>query len=142
MSQSRVLIDTNALLSGLIWNGNESRLLDMSIAGDIHLLIPQFVVDEARRVLDIKFPTHAHLLDEILHLFDHEILDHPSAEAISSMQSLLRDPTDAEVLASIVESSPDYAVTGDKDLLTPEVQSVFPTCTCSKFLHLTISDED
>lgn len=135
MSQLRVLTDTNVLLSGLIWKGNESRLLDASISGVIHLLIPQFVIGEARRVLANKFPAHAHLLDEVLSLLDHEVLDRPSAERIASSQSVLRDPNDAEVLASIVDFAPDYAVTGDKDLLTADVQAVFPTCTCVDFLR-------
>lgn len=135
MSRPRILIDTNVLLSGLIWNGNESHLLEMAISGEVHLLIPSFVIGEARRVLANKFPKHAHLLDEVLRLLDHEVLDHPSADGLASAQSLLRDPNDAEVLASIVELQPDYAVTGDKDLLTAKVRTVFPICTCADFLN-------
>jgi predicted nucleic acid-binding protein len=44
MNTPRVLIDTNILLSGLIWNGNESHLLEMSVDGEICLLIPEFVI--------------------------------------------------------------------------------------------------
>ncbi|MHB1455576.1 MAG: putative toxin-antitoxin system toxin component, PIN family [Armatimonadota bacterium] len=135
MRKPRVLIDTNILLSGLIWSGNESHLLDMSVSGEICLLIPQFVIDEARQVLANKFPIHAHLLDEVLNIIAHEILDRPSAEKIESAQSLLRDPNDAEVMASIIEFNPDFAVTGDKDLLTPEVHAIFPTCRCIEFFH-------
>jgi uncharacterized protein len=135
MSVPRVLIDTNVLLSGLIWNGNESHLLEMATSGDIRLLIPKFVINEARRVLAAKFPVHAHLLDEALNLLDYEVLASPSSHELESAQAVLRDPNDAEVLASIIESRPDYAVTGDKDLLTADVRAIFPTCTCVDFLR-------
>lgn len=140
MSKPRVLVDTNVLVSGLIWNGNESRLLEMAIAGNIHLLVPEFVLGEAQRVLASKFPGHEQLLDQIIDLLDHEILGSPSTEKLESAKQVLRDPYDAEVLASIVESKPDYAVTGDKDLLTADVQAIFPTCSCREFLRRLVSD--
>lgn len=135
MNIPRVLIDTNILLSGLIWDGNESRLLEMSIGGEICLLIPEFVIGEARRVLELKFKEHVHLLDEVLGLLNYALLQHPSEESIESVRTILRDPNDTEILASIIEYKPDYALTGDKDLLTNDVQSIFPTCRCADFLH-------
>ncbi len=131
----RVLIDTNVLLSGLIWNGNESRILELSLSGDIHLLIPELVITESRRVLEDKFPKHSHLLDDILPLLDSKILPKPSDTAIKSAVAVLRDPNDAEILASIIDSKPDYAVTGDKDLLTDSVLELFPICKSIDFLR-------
>ena len=135
MNRPRVLIDTNVLLSGLIWDGNEARLLELSACGAIHLLIPEFVLGEARRVLERKFPAHAGLLDSAVAALDYEILPRPADECLAMARQTLRDVNDAEVLASIVESQPDFAVTGDKDLLTPEVQSIFPTSRCRDFLN-------
>ncbi|HET6454531.1 MAG TPA: putative toxin-antitoxin system toxin component, PIN family [Armatimonadota bacterium] len=140
MSKPRVLIDTNILLSGLIWNGNEARLLEMAITGDVHLLVPEFVLGEAHRVLARKFPGHEQLLDEVIALLDHEILGHPSTERVESAKQMLRDPADAEVLASIIESKPDFAVTGDKDLLTADIRRMYGTCSCREFLRR-ISEE-
>jgi putative PIN family toxin of toxin-antitoxin system len=135
MNTLRVLIDTNILLSGLIWNGNESHLLEMSVDGEICLLIPEFVIEEARRVLELKFKEHVHLLDEVLGLLNYVCLQHPSEGSIESARAVLRDPKDAEILASIIEYKPDYALTGDKDLLTNDVQSIFPICRCADFLR-------
>jgi uncharacterized protein len=135
MSRPRVLIDTNTLLSGLIWNGNEARLLEMSASGDICILIPELVIEEARRVLAFKFPQHSRLLDSALELLDHEIVPRPTSNNIAAAKRILRDANDGEILASIVESAPDHAVTGDKDLLTPEVQAIFLTSKCRDFLR-------
>jgi len=135
MSKPRVLIDTNVLISGLVWNGNESCLLEMSISRDIHLLIPAIVLTEARRVLDDKFPNHSGLLDDVLSLLDCEVLARPSHLALESAAAVLRDPNDAEILAAIIDSKPNYAVTGDKDLLTPNVRELFPTSRSADFLR-------
>jgi putative PIN family toxin of toxin-antitoxin system len=141
MSKPRVLIDTNVLLSGLIWNGNESRLLEMSASGGIHILIPEFVLEEARRVLKHKFPVHVDVMDSVVAMLDYEILPRPASESMIAAEQILRDINDVEILASIIEFRPDYAVTGDKDLLTSEVQSIFPTSRCRDFLRK-IADED
>jgi putative PIN family toxin of toxin-antitoxin system len=135
MNKPRVLVDTNVLLSGLIWNGNESRLLEMSIAGEICLLIPEFVLAEARKVLERKFPSHVGVLESVLDLLDHEILTRPAEKHLVDARQRLRDPNDAEILASIVESRPDYAASGDKDLLTPEIHAVFPITRCREVLR-------
>ena len=135
MRKPRVLIDTNILLSGLIWNGNEAKILDMSVSSNICLLIPEFVIDEARRVLALKFQEHAQLLDDVLSLLTYEVLSCPASVSLESARAVLRDPNDAAVLASIIDAQPDYAVTGDKDLLTPEVQAIFPTCRSADFLR-------
>lgn len=134
MNKVRVLIDTNVLLSGLIWEGNEAHLLEMSISGDLCVLIPEFVINEARRVLANKFPTHTGLLDSVLDIMHYETLPQPSSESIDTAKHVVRDVNDAVILASIIEFRPDYAVTGDKDLLTPEVQAIFPICRCRDFL--------
>ena len=142
MRKQRVLIDTNILLSGLIWSGNESHLLEMAESGEIHLLIPEFVIQEARRVMQNKFPKHVNVLDEVLAVLNCEILKSPSKDSVATALSLLRDPNDAQALASVIDSQPDYAVTGDKDLLTDEVQSIFPTIKCIDFLRkITGSDQ-
>ncbi len=141
ISKPRVLIDTNILLSGLIWNGNEAQMLEMSISGDICILIPEFVIDEARRVISHKFPKHVGILDSVLDTLHHEILPRPTLDSLYSAKQVLRDVNDAEILASIVQFEPDYAITGDKDLLTTEVQAIFPTSRCKDFL-LKIADQD
>jgi putative PIN family toxin of toxin-antitoxin system len=140
MNKPRVLVDTNVLLSGLIWNGNEARLLEMSASGGIHILMSGFVLDEARRVLKSKFPSHTDLLESVLTILDCEILSRPSSQSLASATAVLRDVNDAEILASIIESKPDHAVTGDKDLLTPEVQAIFPTSRCKDFLRKTADE--
>ena len=44
MAPDRVFVDTNVLLSGLIFDGNESRLLRLAIEGEIRLVIAEVVL--------------------------------------------------------------------------------------------------
>jgi predicted nucleic acid-binding protein len=76
----------------------------------------------------------------VLGLLNYVLLQHPSEESIESVQTTLRDPNDVEILASLIEYKPDYALTGDKDLLTNDVQSIFPTCRCADFIREFKSD--
>ncbi|MDO8588257.1 MAG: putative toxin-antitoxin system toxin component, PIN family [Armatimonadota bacterium] len=135
MSKPRVLVDTNVLLSGLIWNGNEAQLLEMAISGDIGVLMPEIVLEEARRVLAGKFPGHTDALDRVVDVIDCEIVPRPPSASLERAKQALRDINDAEILASIIESKPGYAVTGDKDLLTAEALAVFPTSRRKDFLR-------
>ncbi|MCX6377167.1 MAG: hypothetical protein NTU88_14240, partial [Armatimonadetes bacterium] len=100
----------------------------------IRLVIADIVLKEAREVLDAKFPRQAGALDQFLRLVEYESVPLPDDEAVSRARSMLRDPGDAPVLASMTASNPDAAVTGDKDLLTPEIREILPVMTCRDYL--------
>lgn len=65
--------------------------MDVSISGDIHLLISGLVTTEAQHVLEDKFPGHSHLLKDMLRLLDCEIMVQPSDLALESAITVLRD---------------------------------------------------
>ncbi len=49
--RSRVFVDTNILLSGIFFEGNESRILDLV---ELDLVTSEDIVDELRRVVKKK----------------------------------------------------------------------------------------
>lgn len=52
MPEPRVLMDTNVLISGLVFSGgNEHRILRLAEDGEITLVLPEFVLQETERVL-------------------------------------------------------------------------------------------
>lgn len=66
-SRLTVLIDTNVLVSGLVFlEGNEHRILKFAEDKAIVLILPEFVLTEARAVLGRRFPGHGMLLDVFL----------------------------------------------------------------------------
>jgi putative PIN family toxin of toxin-antitoxin system len=134
MVTDRVFVDTNVLLSGLIFEGNESRLLRLAIGGEIRLVMGEVVLQEARAVLQSKFPVYVRVLDDLLALLDYEITPRPDQESITLVACRIRHPVDGAVLASMISAGADYVITGDKDFFTEDVHAMIPVCRCSEYL--------
>ena len=113
-----VLIDTNILVSGLVFRrGNEHKLLQLVEDGALSLVLPDYVVAEAKRVLAAKFPGYEGLLDVFLAHIESRIVSGEEIRLLVSAASLkVRDDKDAVVLASVLAADPDYFVTGDVEL--------------------------
>jgi len=140
-SKPTVLIDTNILISGLVFlKGNEHRILKLAEDKAIVLILPQFVLEEARMVLARRFPGHEALLDAFLSRAEHTVLPSKEIEqSVSLHERRLRDTKDAPVLASVVVAKPDFTVTGDVALREDmkrcrEVARVTSICSSRQFL--------
>ena len=66
---------------------------------------------------------------------EYEATPQPARADVEASATLVRDPDDAPILASILLAKPDFALTGDKDLLTDEVRAVAPVCRCVEYLQ-------
>ncbi len=117
----RLAVDTNVLLSGLFFHGNERRLLMESFRGRVTLVFSGDVVDEAYRVL-WRFRNHAEapnalpLLESILRA--GELVDRDAyRDEVGRWASRVRDPTDAPILAAARCAGVVGLVTGDRDIL-------------------------
>ena len=113
-----VLIDTNILVSGLVFRrGNEHKLLQLVEDGALSLVLPNYVVVEAKRVLAAKFPGFEGLLDVYLAHVGARVVFWEETRLLVSASSLkVRDVKDAVVLASVLAVDPDFFVTGDVEL--------------------------
>ena len=70
-----VLVDTNILVSGQVFlEGNEHRILKLAEDKAITLVLPEFVLKEARAVLGRRFPGHGIFLDAFLLRAEHTIV--------------------------------------------------------------------
>ncbi|MHB1868286.1 MAG: putative toxin-antitoxin system toxin component, PIN family [Nitrososphaerales archaeon] len=52
MGKTKVILDTNVLVSGFGWKGNPHRVLDMVVSGEIELFTSREQFEELSRVLD------------------------------------------------------------------------------------------
>ena len=113
-----VLIDTNILVSGLIFlQGNEHRILKLAEDKEITLVLPEFVLKEARTVLARRFPGHEIFLDTFLLRAEHTIVPWSQIEKHNPIHRReVRDAKYVAVLTSTILAKPDFAVTGDKTL--------------------------
>lgn len=118
MSKLRVLLDTNVIVSGLVFiQGNEHRVLRIAEKKQIILVLPEFVLQEARSVFAERFAGHEVLLDSFLSRTDYTVVPWSDIEPlIPSHKAKVRDWKDAPILVSVLLAKPDCAVTGDRTL--------------------------
>ncbi len=114
----RVFLDTNTLVSGMVFAGNERKLLGAIIDGKVEMVLSADVIDEANAVLERKFPKHAVLFPLFLRLVKHEkIAKSAYKSSVRQYSKLIGDKGDVPILAAAAASKADYLVTGDKGLL-------------------------
>jgi putative PIN family toxin of toxin-antitoxin system len=111
----RVVLDTNTLISALLFSGTASRLVPLWQSRRITVLVSKEILQEYLRVLAYpKFQLGDH---EIRALVEEELL--PFAETIRVRRRLAvvrRDPEDDKFLECAVAGRAEYLVTGDRDL--------------------------
>ena len=93
--RQRLVLDTNVLISGLLFGGPPSRLLALVLEGAVELAISPSLIDELERVLRWKFP-HAQqaIWDTVALLRELAILSLPQ----DTIDMIADDPSDNRVL--------------------------------------------
>ncbi|MCY3911724.1 MAG: putative toxin-antitoxin system toxin component, PIN family [Chloroflexi bacterium] len=112
----RVVLDTNVIVSGLNFPGNERLLLDLALRGRIELYLSPFILDEVFGVLARKFGWADDDVQQALRrLRQAATVIHPPrfTDVIEG------DHADNRVLECAVAVSADYLVTGDRRHLLP-----------------------
>lgn len=115
----RAVIDTNVILSGLLWHGAPHTLLEAVRNTTLGLVSSPALLDELARVISRdKFAATLSrsqtsgelLLIEVQHLA--ELVSPPPL-----LQPVCRDPDDDAVLALAIAARVDLIISGDEDLL-------------------------
>lgn len=115
----RVAVDTNVLLSGIIWPRWPHAVLQHALQGEFQLVLPQVVILEAHRNMQRRFPDFLREFELFLSLTDYEFVPAPSPEAVFSASTLMRQVEDIPVALSVIMAKVDYFVTSDKDFTDP-----------------------
>lgn len=113
----RVLLDSNVLVSGIAFHGNEHKLLQITFQSPHTFLVSDDIKRETASVLTEKFPRLRTAANEILSLIRVELIPRAAYEEEMGRVPALRDPGDVHVLAAASAGRADLIVTGDRDLL-------------------------
>lgn len=135
----RVVIDTNVLISCLLFRGRVSYLWDLWMAEKIIPLISKETFDEFRRVL--MYPKFSLSAKEIHAICHSEII--PYFEVIEieeTVTSICRDRHDEKFLTVAKNGKASYLITGDKDLL--EIRDFHSTKIVTPQEFHTIMDQE
>ena len=111
----RVVLDTNILISGLLWpNGSPGNILGLAISQRIQNVVSPLILRELSRILSAKFrydvATVSRTLEQVQAF--SELFDPPELSPAA-----VPDPADNAVIACAVFSRAGFLVTGDAVML-------------------------
>lgn len=110
----RVVLDTNILVSGLLYSGRPRKLMDLAVEGRIEVVSSPEMIDELRRVLSrdkfgLAKEEQKSMMDFVIRL-----------SRIIFVRSKFKVATDAGddiVVNAAYDGEAAYIVSGDKELL-------------------------
>jgi uncharacterized protein len=130
----RVVLDTNVLVSALLFKGSLSKIVDFWKAGRIKPVFSRATFQEFKKVLTYR--KFALTTKEILILLEEEVLPYfEVAKVIKEVKGIFRDPEDALFLSCALASKADFIVTGDDDLLVLEQFKTVKIIKPIEFIH-------
>jgi len=109
----RVMIDTNVLLSALLFPGQRMNALIDKITSEHQLVLSSYVVDELMNVTRRKFKSKVDAVDLLLSQLPYELIYTPKQPKPGLLE--IRDEKDYPVLYSAITEDVDVFITGDRD---------------------------
>ena len=115
----KVVLDTNVLVSGLLWEGLPNRILTLIKQGEVILHISPEIVEELEAVLKRdKFRDRVQDLETDVEELISSILATARIYSVEiTVEVIKEDPDDNMFLACALCSGAGYIISGDKHLL-------------------------
>ncbi len=132
----RVVLDTNTLVSALLFSGTASRLVPSWQSRQIIVLVSKPMLEEYLRVL--AYPKFGLEADEITATIQEELI--PFVETVRVRRHLSvvrRDPADDKFIECALAGRAGYIVTGDHDLREIVSYRGIKILTVGEFLEVT-----
>lgn len=112
----RVVLDTNVIISGLNFPGNERLVLELALRGRFELYLTEFILGEVAGVLGRKFNWNEERIQQALRTLSDagNMVEPPRLPEV-----IEGGHADNRILECAAEASADYLVTGDRRHLLP-----------------------
>jgi predicted nucleic acid-binding protein len=137
----RVFLDTNVLLSGIFFAGNESKILDLI---EVELVTCEDVVEELRAVVMKKLKyLKERTLEIAIAEMDRALSDLAVIEkseyagGLRAARRLISHKNDVPILAAVLAVKPDCFLTGDSHFFSDKIMEVVNVMTAKEFLEMT-----
>jgi len=116
----RVMLDTNVLISAIVFPNNRMDNLILKASLNHQLVLSSFIIDELLEVTERKFPSKTKDVDLFLSRLPYEMVYTPKEQKLDLFT--IRDIDDYPVLYSAVVENVDLFVTGDDDFKNVEIE--------------------
>ncbi len=131
----RVVLDTNILVSSLLFGGELSKIVDIWLKGKIIPLISPETFKEFQKVL--TYPKFSLTEKEIKMIIEEYIL--PFFEVVEpkeSISGICNDPDDDKFLVCALSGNAEYIISGDKKLCSLKKYNGVKIITAREFLRI------
>ena len=108
----KIVCDTNTIISGLVWRGNEFQLLNAVLKRKAILFTSPPLLNEFRRV--VNYPRLAPFIRDPNNLFNKLMEMSIIVTPKEYVKIVKEDPTDDRVLECALACEADYIISGDK----------------------------
>lgn len=133
----RAVLDTNIVISGLLWGGLPSQIFVAASQERFEALMSEPLLNELsvtlrRSKFTAQLNRHSRTVEDILRFYRAMV---QFIEPAPVPENIVRDPKDRMVLACAVGGRADYIVSGDKDLLVLGEYEAIPILSVDQFLR-------
>ena len=116
----RIMLDTNVLVSALLFPGQKMNALMEKVTTDHQLVLSSYIVDELFDVTQRKFPDKVETVDTLLSQLPYELVYTPKQLKPDLFE--IRDVKDYPILYSAITDDVDVFITGDDDFRDIDVE--------------------
>lgn len=112
----KVVLDTNIIVSAIVFGGKPRDIIDLIQEGEIEAYVSPFILYELEEVLIRKFDFNEEKLEDVKDLINQKFIKITPREALNTIKN---HHPDNKILALSIEAQADYLITGDKQHLLP-----------------------
>lgn len=113
----KIMLDTNVLISAMVFGGAAARLLRFLLESEHEIIISAYVDAEFHAKLEQKWEKRSNRIYEL-----YRSMGFSFCGSTDQVLCSLRDEKDVPVLSDAIYHHVDYLVTGDKDFLEAGVE--------------------
>lgn len=129
----KVMLDTNVLISALVFGGKTRKLLEHLVLSETEIFVSEYVCNEFCEKLRLKWPNKAEKLISIFRKMNFNF-----CKSSEKMLGEVRDKKDIPVLSDAIFNNVDILLTGDKDFLESDIKHplIFSPSMLADFLGM------
>ncbi len=137
MTDIRVVLDTNVIISAIFWRGSPYRVMRKALQRDFILVISPDILKEVSERLKHKF----NLPREEIEILMNILLSYSDiVEPTTKVNVVKADENDNKIIECAIDGKADFIVTGDHHLLELKSYKSIKIITPAEFLELLESE--
>lgn len=117
-----IMLDTNILISIVIFNSSRLKEMLIKICDKYTLVLSSYIIEEFKEVINKKFPNNRKNIDDFLSKLPYILNITPINKDMDNIKINIRDKNDIPVLYSAIVSNVDIFITGDKDFYNVNIK--------------------